>query len=62
MRQMVLDAFQHPFRDPQAVRKLLLGAAFNILPIVNLLALGYTLRLLEQVLGGEEERLPEWTG
>jgi len=62
MRQMILDAFQHPFRDPQAVQKLLLGAALNILPVINLLALGYTLRLLEQVLGGEEQRLPEWTG
>ncbi|MFQ5804147.1 MAG: DUF4013 domain-containing protein [Candidatus Methylomirabilales bacterium] len=62
MRQMIIDAFQHPFRDPQAVRKLLLGAVLIILPIANFLALGYTLRLLEQVLGGEEHRLPEWTG
>lgn len=61
MRQMVSDAFQHPFRDPRAVRKLLLGAALNLLPIMNLLAFGYTLRLLEQVLQGEEEGLPEWT-
>lgn len=61
MRQMIIDAFQHPFRDPRAVSKLLLGAALNTLPIVNLLVFGYTLRLLEQVLGGEEERLPEWT-
>ncbi len=62
MRQMIIDAFQHPFRDPQAVRKLLLGAALNILPVANLLALGYTLRLLEQVLEGEEQYLPEWAG
>ncbi|MFQ5959815.1 MAG: DUF4013 domain-containing protein [Candidatus Methylomirabilales bacterium] len=62
MRQMVLDAFQHPFRDPQAIRKLLVGTTCNALPIVNFLALGYTLRLLEQVLDGEEKRLPEWTG
>ncbi|MFQ5988509.1 MAG: DUF4013 domain-containing protein [Candidatus Methylomirabilales bacterium] len=62
MRQMIIDAFQHPFRDPQAVRKLLLGAVVNILPVANVLALGYTLRLLEQVLEGEEQRLPEWTG
>ncbi len=61
MWQTALDALQHPFRDPQAVRKLLLGAALNALPIVNLLAFGYTLRLLEQVLEGEENRLPEWT-
>jgi hypothetical protein len=59
---MVLHAFQHPFRDPQAIRKLLVGTIFNALPIVNFLALGYTLRLLEQVLEGEEKRLPEWTG
>ena len=61
MRQMIIDAFQHPFRDPQAVRKLLLGAALNILPVANVLVLGYTLRLLEQVLEGEEQYLPEWT-
>lgn len=61
MGRMIIDAFQHPFRDPRAVRKLLLGAVLNTLPIVNLLTLGYTLRLLEAVLGGEEERLPEWT-
>ncbi|MEE9172821.1 MAG: DUF4013 domain-containing protein [candidate division NC10 bacterium] len=61
MRQMVVDAFQHPFRDPQAVRKLLVGAACNTLPIVNLLSIGYTLRHLEQVLEGEEVCLPEWT-
>ncbi len=62
MRQIILDALQHPFRDPQAIRKLLIGAIFNALPIVNFLALGFTLRLLEQVLEGEEKRLPEWTG
>ncbi|MFQ5881316.1 MAG: DUF4013 domain-containing protein [Candidatus Methylomirabilales bacterium] len=62
MRQIIIDAFQHPFRDPRAVRKLLIGAAFNTFPILNLLSFGYTLRLLEQVLGGEEGRLPEWTG
>lgn len=61
MRRMVFGAFQHPFRDPRAVRKLLLGAALSLLPIMNLLAFGYTLRLLEQVLQGEEEGLPEWT-
>lgn len=62
MWQIVLDAFQHPFRDPQAVRKLLLGAVLNTLPILNLLAFGYTLRLLEQVLEGEEKCLPQWEG
>lgn len=61
MWQMALEALQHPFRDPKAVPKLLLGATLNALPIVNLLAFGYTLRLLEQVLGGAEDRLPEWT-
>ncbi|MFQ5532419.1 MAG: DUF4013 domain-containing protein, partial [Candidatus Methylomirabilales bacterium] len=62
MKQMIIDAFQHPFRDPRAISKLLLGAALNIVPVANLLALGYTLRLLEQVLGGEETHLPDWTG
>ena len=61
MRQLSIDAFQHPFRDPHAVRKLLLGAVLNTLPIANLLSFGYTLRLLEHVLEGEEEHLPEWT-
>jgi hypothetical protein len=61
MWQTTIEALQHPFRDPRAVQKLLLGAAFNVIPVANLLAFGYTLRLLEQVLEGDEDRLPEWT-
>ena len=60
MKQVVIDALQHPFRDAQAVRKLLLGAVLNMVPIANFMSFGYTLRLLEQVLDGEEQLLPEW--
>ena len=34
-----------PFRDPDWVRKLLLGCVVTLLPVVNILTLGYFLAL-----------------
>ncbi|HOB12513.1 MAG TPA: DUF4013 domain-containing protein [Syntrophomonadaceae bacterium] len=50
-----------PFRDPDWVRKLLLGCVVTLLPIVNILTLGYFLACLEAGLRGHQ-MLPEWDG
>lgn len=50
-----------PFQDPDWVRKLLLGCVITLLPIVNILTLGYFLACLETGLRGQQ-MLPEWDG
>lgn len=50
-----------PFRDPDWVRKMLLGCVITLLPIVNILTLGYFLACLEAGLRGRQ-MLPEWDG
>jgi uncharacterized membrane protein len=50
-----------PFRDPDWVRKLLLGCVVTLLPVVNIITLGYFLACLEMGLHGRQ-MLPEWDG
>lgn len=50
-----------PLRDPDWVRKLLLGCVVTLLPIVNILTLGYFLACLDAGLRGRQ-MLPEWDG
>ncbi|MFQ5839989.1 MAG: DUF4013 domain-containing protein [Candidatus Methylomirabilales bacterium] len=56
------EAFMQPFLDPASIRKLLTGAAANLMPPLGILAAGYTLRTLRAVLGGERRTLPNWDG
>lgn len=48
-----------PLRDPDWVRKLLLGCVVTLIPVVNILTLGYFIACLEMGLRGRQI-LPEW--
>jgi hypothetical protein len=53
-------AFTFPFEDDEWVTKLLIGGILGLIPIVNLVVLGYALRTLKNVADGVEKPLPSW--
>ncbi len=53
-------AFTYVFEDKDWVTKLLIGGLLSLIPIVNLVVLGYTLRVLKNVADGSEQPLPSW--
>jgi len=53
-------AFTYAFDDKEWVTKLLIGGILSLIPIVNLVVLGYTLRTLKNVADGVEPPLPGW--
>ena len=62
MRAIFLAALRHPFAGRNSAKKLVAGSLLNLIPGVNLLALGYALRLMREVQAGEETELPPWEG
>lgn len=48
------------FEDRDWGRKVLIGGVVNLIPIVSLAAIGYTVRTLRNVATGAERPLPEW--
>jgi len=54
-------AFGYVFEDPRWVTKLVIGAVMVLIPIVGWLVLyGYALRIIRNVVAGDERPLPEW--
>lgn len=62
MVAILLAALRHPFAGHDSAKKLVVGSLLNLIPGANLLALGYALRLMRDVLAGEETELPPWEG
>ncbi len=59
----VNKAFRFVFNDKQWISKLLIGAAMSLLSIFILPAFilqGYLVKLVRQVMGGQDDMLPEW--
>ncbi|MDE3090178.1 MAG: DUF4013 domain-containing protein [Chloroflexota bacterium] len=55
-------AMRYMFEDPRVWTKLLLGAVFNLIPILNWGATqGYMIETLNNVAGNVEPPLPEWS-
>jgi len=54
-------SFSFVFEDESWVRKALVGGVVTLIPIVNVAALGYLLRLMRNVEAGAERPLPEWS-
>ena len=55
------EVFAHLIRQPNLVRKLLIGSALSFIPIVNLFAFGYLYRFALQLRRTSQLSLPEWT-
>ena len=53
-------AFTYAFDDKEWVTKLLIGGILSLIPIVNLVVVGYTLKTLKNVADGVEPPLPGW--
>ncbi len=53
-------AFSFPFEDKEWHSKLGLGAALNLVPILNFAWIGYTVGILRNVMNGVPEPLPTW--
>ncbi len=53
-------SFSYVFDDKDWIKKVLIGGVLNIIPIVNFIPAGYTLRTLKNVSEGRERPLPEW--
>jgi len=53
-------AFTFAFEDEDWLKKIAIGGVVNLIPIVDLMAIGYALRALKNMLEGQELPLPEW--
>jgi len=53
-------AFTFVFDDEEWVQKLLIGGILGLIPIVNLVVIGYGLKVLKNVADGMEQPLPAW--
>lgn len=59
----VNKAFRFVFDDKQWITKLLIGAVMSLLSVFilpGLILQGYLVKLIRQVMGGQDDRLPEW--
>jgi hypothetical protein len=56
------ETLTYMFKDPKWVGKVLVGALFGIIPIVDLVVGGYALRVIDNVRSNTEPPLPEWGG
>jgi hypothetical protein len=54
-------SIKFPFEDEEWLQKLLIGAVVNVVPIVNLAAIGYSLQAAKNVIDGQDTPLPEWS-
>jgi hypothetical protein len=53
-------SFSFVFDDEEWVQKILIGGILSLIPIVNLVAIGYGLKVLKNVAAGMEKPLPDW--
>ncbi len=53
-------AFTYVFDDEEWITKVLIGGIVAAIPILNLVAVGYGLRVLRNTAHGEERPLPKW--
>ena len=55
-------AFSYVFEDERWISKVLIGGLVILVPILNFAALGYTLKIAQNVAQGNARPLPEWGG
>lgn len=56
----VAGAFKAPMEDQTWMNKILIGGLINIVPIVNFIAMGYSLKYFSGLLSTHAKGLPEW--
>jgi len=53
-------SFTYPFEDKEWVTKVLIGSLLSVIPFVNLVVLGYVLKVIRNVADGVDPALPNW--
>ena len=53
-------SFTYMFDDKEWLKKIAIGGLLNLVPIVNFIPAGYSLRVLKNVAERQEKLLPEW--
>ena len=53
-------SFTFPFEDDEWVTKILIGGLLSLIPIVNLVVVGYAIKVIKNVADGVERPLPNW--
>lgn len=53
-------AFSYPFEDSEWLKKIVIGAVVNLIPIVNFAAMGYAVETLSRIAKEGFGALPEW--
>ncbi|HDN79312.1 MAG: hypothetical protein DRI61_10685 [Chloroflexi bacterium] len=53
-------AFTYVFEDENWLVKILIGGVLMLIPIANLISIGYALQVFRNVAEGQERPLPEW--
>jgi hypothetical protein len=53
-------AFSYTFDDPDWIKKVLIGGAIGLVPILNFAVYGYTVEVIQRVINGDPGSLPEW--
>lgn len=56
----IKGSINYPFEDREWTKKIAIGGIINIIPIVNFIAIGYTLIIFKSFLNKEKPPLPEW--
>ena len=54
-------SIKYVFEDEEWLPKMLIGSIVNLVPIVNLAAMGYGLEAAKNAIDGQETPLPEWS-
>ncbi|MBL8093160.1 MAG: DUF4013 domain-containing protein [Anaerolineales bacterium] len=54
------SAFTYPTRDPEWIKKALLGGVLSMIPIANFIPVGHMLAVAEEVSQGADQQLPPW--
>lgn len=54
------SAFTYPTRDPDWVKKALIGGVLWMIPIANFIQVGHLLAVAEEVSQGADQQLPRW--
>lgn len=53
-------SFSYMFEDKDWLKKIAIGGVLNIVPVLNFVPYGYSLRVLKNVSERKDETLPEW--
>lgn len=61
MKVDLKEVMAYPFKDSRWIEKLLIGGGFGLVPLVNLVVLGYLMRVFQGGIRKNDRVLPAWS-